>query len=183
MMNMKEKTEEGMQAAILHLQHELSTIRTGRAHPSILDSLFVEIYGTRMRLRDIASVTTPEPRQLLITPYDKQNASSIGKAISQNLNFNPIVDANSVRIVIPEMDQSTRNEMIKLCHKKREEAKVGIRNVRANSNKEVREEKAKGNLAEDELNRIEKIIQELTDKYCKRADEVCAVKEKEVSTI
>jgi ribosome recycling factor len=183
MMNLKEKTEEGMQAAIEHLRQELSSIRTGRAHPSLLDQLFVDVYGTRMRIRDMAAITVPEPRQLLITPYDKQTTAAIGKAIMQGLGFNPIVDANSVRLVIPEMDQSSRNEMIKLCHKKREEAKVAVRNVRAHSNKEAREEKAKGAIPEDELNRQEKIIQELTDKYCKIADEVCAVKEKEISTI
>ncbi|CRX38839.1 ribosome recycling factor [Estrella lausannensis] len=183
-MGIKEQTEQGMKEAINHLTQELKNIRTGRANPGILDSISVEIYGSQMRIRDVANITVPEPRQLLITPYDKSNTSTIGKAIDKaNLGFRPVVEGDVVRINFPAMDESVRKDMIKLCHKRREEAKVSIRNVRAHSNKIVREEKNGGKISEDQCVHHEKDIQTLTDKYCKIADDLSAQKEKEVSTV
>jgi len=183
-MGIKEQTEQSMKEAVKHLETELKNIRTGRANPGILDSVTVELYGSQMRIRDIANITTPEPRQLLITPYDKQNTGAIGKAIDKaNLGIRPIVEGDVVRINFPSMDDSVRKDMIKLCHKRREEAKVSVRNIRAHSNKTVRDEKAGGIINEDVMNRSEKEIQTLTDKYCKMADDVAAQKEKEISTI
>ena len=177
-----DQTKEKMKGALEHLKDELKKIRTGHANPAMLDNVFVEVYGTSMRLKDVASITTPEPRQLLITPYDAKNTPSIGKSLQQaNLGFVPIVEANIVRINIPPMDESLRKEMVKICHKKREEAKVSIRNVRQDSNKTVRAQKK--DIGEDVMNKLEKDVQELTDKFCKEADEITAKKEKEVSTI
>ena len=173
-----------MAAAIEHLKTELKTIRTGRANPSMLDAIHVEVYGTSVRLRDIASITAPEPRLLLITPFDVQNNKAIGKAIEMaNLGVMPIVDANVVRLKIPAMDDNVRKEMVKQCHKKREEAKVSIRNIRREANDTVRKHKGDGDLSEDQVKKMEKMIQELTDKSCKEADDICDKKEKEVSTI
>lgn len=183
-MGIKEQTEQAMKEAIKHLEQELKNIRTGRANPGILDSVGVEIYGTQMRIRDLANVTVPEPRQLLISPYDKHNTGAIGKAIDKaNLGVRPIVEGDVVRINFPSMDESVRKDMIKLCHKRREEAKVSIRNVRAHFNKIVRDDKAGGKINEDTMNVQEKDIQTLTDKYCKTADDMSAHKEKEISTI
>lgn len=167
-----------------HLKTELKTIRTGRASPSMLDAIFVEVYGTSVRLRDIASITAPEPRMLLITPFDVQNNKAIGKAIEvANLGVMPIVDANVVRLKIAAMDDNVRKEMVKQCHKKREEAKVSIRNIRREANDAVRKQKADGDVSEDQVKKMEKMVQELTDKSCKEADDVSDKKEKEVSTI
>lgn len=183
-MGIKEETERGMKEALDHLSQELKNIRTGRANPGILDSISVEIYGTQMRIRDLGSITVPEPRQLLISPYDKHNTGAIGKAIDKaNLGFRPIVEGDVVRINFPTMDESVRKDMIKLCHKRREEAKVSIRNVRAHSNKIVRDDKNSGNISEDLMNHHEKDIQTLTDKYCKMADDISHQKEKEISTV
>ncbi|CDR34255.1 ribosome recycling factor [Criblamydia sequanensis] len=183
-MRIKEQTEEGMKAALNHLAQELKNIRTGRANPGILDSVSVEVYGSPMRLRDLANITVPESRQLLIIPFDKKNCASIGKAIEKaNLGLRPIVEGDVVRINIPPMDENIRKDMVKLCHKRREEAKVGIRNVRAHNNKIVRDEKAQGNIGEDIVKKEEKEIQTLTDKYCKLADDMVAQKEKEILTI
>lgn len=183
-MSIAEQTKEKMKTALEHLKDELKKIRTGHANTAMLDGVSVEVYGTQMRLRDIASVTTPEPRQLLITPYDPKNCPGIGKSIEKaNLGFLPIVEANVVRINIPPMDESVRKEMVKICHKKREEAKVSIRNVRQDSNKTVRAQKASGDMGEDIMKKLEKDIQELTDKFCKEADDMTAKKEKEVLTI
>ena len=179
-----DQTKEKMKGALEHLKDELKKIRTGHANPAMLDNVFVEVYGTSMRLKDVASITTPEPRQLLITPYDAKNTPSIGKSLQQaNLGFVPIVEANIVRINIPPMDESLRKEMVKICHKKREEAKISIRNVRRESNELARKQKGEGIIPEDVMKKLEKDIQDLTDKYCKEADELTGKKEKEILTI
>ena len=176
--------KEKMNGTIEHLKEELKGIRTGRANPAMLDSLVVEVYGAPMRIKDIASVAVPESRQLLITPFDAGTKAAIAKAIEKsNLGFLPLVEGNTIRIKIPEMDGNQRKEMISRCHKKREEAKVGIRNARRDANEMARKQKGDGSLTEDEMKRLEKQIQELTDKFCKDADDLADKKEKEISGI
>lgn len=183
-MDIIEQTKMKMKAAIEHLKSELKSIRTGRANPGMLDHVTVELYGTPMRIKDAASITVPEPRLLLITPFEPKNAAVMGKAIEKaNIGVNPIVDGNVVRIKIAQMDESMRKNMIKQCYKLLEECKVAIRNVRRDSNDLVKKQKNEGVLAEDMMKKHEKNIQEQTDKFCKEADDVCATKEKEVATI
>lgn len=183
-MSILNQTEDKMKAALDHFKEELKKIRTGHANPSMVENVNIEVYGTQMKLRDVASITTPEPRQLLITPYDANNAGVIGKEIEKaNLGFTPYVDGNIVRLNIPPMDESIRSDMVKMCHKKREEAKIGIRNVRRDSNETVRKQKADGEIGEDIENKLEKEIQDLTDKCCKEADSLSSEKEKEVATV
>jgi ribosome recycling factor len=183
-MSVSDETKTKMTDALEHLKNELKGIRTGRANTAMLDHITVDVYGTQMRIKDIASVTSPEPRQIVITPFDASNKGSISKAIEKaNLGVTPMVDGNVVRIKIPQMDENARKEMIKLCAKRCEEAKVSIRNERRHSNEIIRKQKSEGILAEDEKNKLEKHIQELTDKFCKEADEITAKKEKEVGTI
>lgn len=183
-MSITDDTKLKMLAAIDHLKNELKNIRTGRANTSMLDNVMVEVYGSPMRLKDIASITAPEARMLLITPFDPQNNSMIGKTIEKaNLGFMPIVDGNLVRIKIPPMDEGMRKEMVKLCHKRREEAKVSIRNIRREANENARKQKSDGTIAEDLMKKLEKNIQDLTDKYCKEADEISQKKEIEITTI
>jgi ribosome recycling factor len=183
-MSIVDQTKEKMAAAIEHLKNELKNIRTGRANPAILDGISLEVYGSPMRLKDIATISAPEPRMLLVTPFDGKNAGAIGKAIEKaNIGINPIVDGNAIRLKIPPMDDSMRKEMVKICHKKCEEAKVGIRNIRQDGNKAVRKQKDAGELPEDLMKKFEKNIQELTDKFCKEADDTAEKKEKEISTI
>jgi len=179
-----EQAKSKMAAAIEHLKNELKAIRTGRANPAMLDSIVVEVYGSQMRIKDLASITAPEARQLVITPFDRSNIAVIGKAIEKaNIGIMPIVDGNLVRIKIPPMDENMRKEMVKLCHKRREEAKVSIRNIRRDANEAIRKKKNDGEIAEDIMKKSEKTIQELTDKFCKEADDISEKKEKEVSTI
>lgn len=183
-MDIIEQTKAKMASALEHLVHELKSIRTGRANPGMIDHVTVEVYGSPMRIKELASISTPEPRQLLITPFDRSHASAIGKAIEKaNLGFMPIVDGNAVRIKIPTMDDNVRKEMIKLCYKRLEEVKVIIRNIRRDANELVRKQKADGTLPEDMMKKHEKVIQDLTDKSCKDADDIAAKKEKEISTI
>lgn len=184
MMTVEKETEKGMLDAIEHLKSELKSLRSGRANPGILDSVQVEVYGASMRIRDLANVTTPEARQLLITPYDANNVHAIAKGIeSANLNLQAIVDGNVVRINVPQMDENQRKEIVKVAKKRAEEAKVSIREVRRKSNDSVRKQKSDGDIAEDQMKRHEKAIQEMTDKFCKMADQVCAEKEKEILSI
>lgn len=173
-----------MLAAIEHFKSDIKGIRTGRANPGMLDGVMVEVYGAQTRLKEVASVTAPEARQLLITPFDPRNNAAIGKGIEKaNLGIMPIVDGNVVRIKIPPMDDSVRKEMIKLCHKRREEAKIGIRNIRREANEMIKKQKSTGHIAEDLVKKLEKEIQDLTDKFCKETDELSEKKEKEISTI
>lgn len=176
--------KKAMSSSIDHLKKDLKSIRTGRANAGILDSVTVEVYGTQMKLKDIANVTVPEPRQLLITPFDGNNANAIGKAIENaNLNLQAIVDGNVVRINVPPMDESVRKDMVKQCKKKSEDAKIAIRECRRKFNEETRAEKSSGDITEDVLKRNEKMIQECTDKFCKEIDTICSAKEKEVLEI
>ena len=183
-MSILDQTKAKMAQAIDHLKEELKAIRTGRANPAMLDHVTVEVYGSTMKIKELGSITSPEPRQLLISPFDPKNVGLISKGIEKaNIGFQPIADGNVVRIRIPPMDESMRKEMIKLCHKRCEESKVSIRNIRRDANELVRKQKNSNEIGEDIMKKNEKIIQEMTDKSCKEADEITAKKEKEVITI
>ncbi|HRW58073.1 MAG TPA: ribosome recycling factor [Chlamydiales bacterium] len=183
-MSIDQEIKNSMDHAIEHYKKELKTLRTGRANPGILDTVMVEVYGTSMKLKDVANVTTPEARQLLITPYDGNNAPVIGKAIENaNLNLQPMVDGNVIRINIPPMDESIRKDMVKQGKKKAEDAKVAVREIRRKFNDQSRAKKADGDITEDELKRNEKKIQEKTDDYCKMIDKIASEKEKEILEI
>lgn len=179
-----EQTKAKMQTAIEHLKNELKSIRTGRANPGMVDSISIEVYGSHMRVKDLASISCPEPKQLLIAPFDPKNAALISKAIEKaNIGIMPILDGNSVRLKVPPMDEAMRKEMVKICHKKKEEAKVGIRNVRRDANDHLKAKKNLGELPEDVLKKSEKQIQELTDKFCEEAEKLTKIKEDEVTHV
>ena len=173
-----------MTQALEHLREELRNIRTGRANPALVEGVLVEVYGTSMRLQELASVSAPEPQQLLISPFDANNCGSISKAIEKaNLGVQPITEGNVVRINIPPMDKARREEMVKQCKKLVEDAKISIRNVRRKYNDQARSDKSSGEITEDVMHRIEKDVQKLTDDFCREADEIGSAKEKEVTTI
>lgn len=183
-MGIKEQTETRMIAAIEHLKTELQSIRTGRANPLMVSNVKVNIYGTEMRLHDVAGITAPEARQLLITPYDHSSTQPIAKALQEgNLGFMPQIDGHLIRINIPPMDDSLRKKMIKTCHEYAEQTLVVIRGERQTANKTIRKEKDDKKIPEDTANKLEKEVQTLTDKYCKQAKELAEAKEHEVSKI
>lgn len=183
-MSVTDETKKKMTAVIEHLKNDLKNIRTGRANPGMVEHVMVEVYGSMMRLKDVASISVPEPRQLLISPFDPQTASAIGKAIEKsNIGFMPIVDGNSVRLKIPPMTEELRQKMGKICNEEKEKTKISIRNIRREANEAVRKQKADGIIAEDMMKKFEKGIQELTDTFCKEADDLAEKKEKEISTI
>lgn len=183
-MDIVQETKNRMTAVLDHLKEELRGLRAGRANPALIESVMVEAYGAQMKLREIANITTPEPRQLVINPFDGANAPHIAKAIDKaNLGVRAAQEGKSVRVTFPELTADRRKELIGQAHKKREEAKVSIRNVRRDSNEAVKKQKASSTITEDDVNRLEKVIQDLTDKSCKDADDMASAKEKEISTI
>lgn len=183
-MDILQNTKSNMEKAIDHLKAELKGIRTGRANPGMVESVTLEVYGTRMRLVDVATISTPEPRQLLISPFDANNVHAVARGIEEaNLNLQPMVDGHVVRIKVPEMDASVRQDMVKVAKRKCEEAKVTIRNVRREGNDTAKKQKNAGEIPEDQLKSLEKKIQEFTDKFCKMADDLTQEKEKEITTV
>ena len=183
-MTVVDETKKSMEAAIEHLKNELKGIRTGRANPSLVESVRVEVYGAQMRLKDLATISVPETRQLLLSPFDPKNVHAIAKAVdSANLHLRAAVDGAVVRVMVPQMDAGVRGEMVKLAKRKGEEAKVAIRNVRRDNNEKVRKQKGAGEIPEDQMKTAEKKIQELTDKYCKMTDDLTQAKEKEITAI
>lgn len=183
-MDIIEQTKAKMTAAIEHFKNELKGIRTGRATPGMVEHVMVEVYGTPMRLKDIASISTPEARQLLITPFDPQNTQAINKAIEKaNLGFMPAVDGHAVRLRIPPMTQELREKMVKICHEECEKAKISIRNIRREAKETLHKQHKAAGISEDATKKGEEKIQKLTDQFCKEADELSQKKETEISTI
>ena len=183
-MTLEPQVKAAMQAAIDHLKQELKALRTGRANASILDKVHVDMYGSHMPLKGLANITVPEARQILVTPFDQSTAHQIAKAIeAAKLGVNPIVDGKVIRIPIPPMDEAIRKQIAKQCKDLGEKSKIAIREIRRKFNDQVRDQKAKGILPEDQVKRSEKIIQDLTDKFCKEVEGVCADKEKEILTV
>jgi len=173
-----------MQAALDHFKGELKTLRTNRANPAMLDSVVIEVYGSSMRIKELANVTVPEPRQLLISPFDPQTSGAIVKGIEKaNLNLQPSAEGQVIRINVPPMDESMRKQIVKQGKQKAEDAKVVIRDIRRKNNELARKQKADGLLTEDVMKKEEKGIQELTDKCCKEIDDLFSAKEKEIMTV
>ncbi|SYX08535.1 Vegetative protein 12B,ribosome recycling factor,Translation elongation factor Ts,ribosome recycling factor,Ribosome recycling factor [Chlamydia poikilotherma] len=174
-------TEKKMAAALEFFHKEVRSFRTGKANPALVETVTVDVYGTTMRLSDLASISVADTRQLVISPYDANNVSAISKGIiAANLNLQPDVEGTIVRIKIPEPTAEYRNEVIKQLRRKSEEAKVTIRNIRRESNDKLKKD---SDLTEDAVKGMEKKIQELTDKFCKQVDEITKQKEADLSSI
>jgi ribosome recycling factor len=182
--HVESQVKAAMQAVLDHLKAELKTLRTGRANASILDKIHVEVYGSHTPLKALANITVPEARQIVVTPFDHSTINAISKAIeAANLGVNPMVDGKVVRINVPPMDEAIRKQIAKQCKDHGEKTKVSLRDVRRKFNELVRKQKADGIIPEDQMKKAEKQIQDLTDKFCKDVDGVCAEKEKEIMTI
>lgn len=183
-MNTEPQVKAAMQAALDHLKQELKALRTGRANASILDKVHVDMYGSHVPLKGLANINVPEARQILVTPFDHSTIHQIAKAIeAANLGVNPMVDGKVIRIPIPPMDQSIRKQMAAKCKELGEKSKISLRDVRRKFNDQIRKQKADGLIPEDQMKKNEKMIQDLTDKFCKEVDVVCAEKEKEILTV
>ena len=181
---MYEEYENKMKKTVEALQNHYTTIRAGRANPSILDQVKVEYYGTPTPINQIASIGTPDPRTLLIQPWDSSSLKLIEKALqTSDLGINPANDGRVLRLVFPQPTEERRRELIKQIHKHAEEAKVAIRNIRRDAVESFKAQKKKGEITEDDLTDTEKELQKLTDDYIKELDKVAEKKEAEIKEI
>lgn len=170
-----------MKKALEHTLHEFSTIHTGKAQPSMVEGVMVEAYGSMMRLKECAAITTPDPRLIMIQPWDKGITQAIVKAIQlANLGLNPAVDGANVRIPLPELSRERRQEFVKVANRMAEEGRVQIRNIRRDTMDTIKKAQKDGAISEDDLKRYEKEVQAATDKTIKDVGEHLAKKEKEL---
>jgi ribosome recycling factor len=175
--------EERMKKAIANLKHEFQSIRTGRANPQLLDRVEVQYYGTATPLKSLANISTPDGKSLVIQPYDKSALKDIEKGIhASDLGLTPNSDGNVIRIGIPPLTEERRKDLTKLVKKVGEEAKVAVRNIRRDSDQEIKKSKDSG-ISEDEVKGKLDDLQKLTDRYVKEIDSAIKEKEKEILEI
>jgi len=176
--------ESDMQKQLDHLEYELRKIHTGRANPAIVEDIKVACYGMTLPIKQLANITTPEPQLIVINPWDKTTISNIEKAIAQSdLQLSPQNDGDIIRIKLPPMSQSRRQELTKTLHKKLEECKVSIRNVRKNYHNFIRDSEKAKNISEDTAQRLEDTLQKITDSFVKKANDLCKKKEEELQAV
>lgn len=175
------ESEANMQAAMEAVQKQFSTIRTGRAHPSLVEGIKIDYYGTKTPLRQLANITTPEPRLIVIHPWDKNSMSMIEKAIlSSDVGINPINDGKVIRLSMPQLTHERREELNKVLHRISEEGRVSIRNTRHHAKEEsVKLEKEKM-MTEDDKFLAQERVQKITDEYIKKINNVLSEKEKDI---
>lgn len=176
--------EERLEKSIAALKREFGSLRAGRATPSLLDKIMVDYYGTPTPVNQVAKVSVPEPRMILITPWEKSLMHDIEKAIMKSdLGLSPNSDGTAIRLSIPQLTQERRQELVKTVGKKAEEAKVAIRNIRRDGNDAIKKlEKAK-EITEDESKKGQESVQKLVDKYIKTVDTLREAKEKEIMEV
>lgn len=180
---LKEMTPKFVKA-VEFLELELSNIHTGRASVNLIDSIVVEAYGTKQAIKQIASITIPEARQILIQPWDRAVVNQIETAIREsNLGFSPVNTGDTIRVTIPELTEERRKEFIRVAKEKTEEARVSIRNARAEAWNTIKKTKNDGDISEDEMYRGEHRIQEEVDEYNKQVENLFSEKEKELMVI
>ena len=175
------ETEGKMEAAIEAVKHQYSTIRTGRAHPSLVEAIKVDYYGTMTVLKQLANISTPEPRLIVIQPWDKGSIAAVEKAIlASDVGITPINDGKIIRLSMPQLTHERKNELAKVLHRIAEEGKVSIRNSRHHAKDEAAKLEKDNEMTEDDKFDTIDRVQKLTDKYTKAVDTVLAEKEKEI---
>jgi ribosome recycling factor len=175
------QTEARFKKAIDALKHDVGSVRTGRATPSLVENLQVDAYGTDTPLIQLAAISAPEPRQVVIQPWDKSLIKAIEKAITaSDLGLAPNNDGNLIRLNIPALNEERRRDLVKLLHKKVEEGRVELRTLRRHSHDEMKAKEKSAGVTTDEVKRAETALQKLTDRYILMADEIGQAKEKEI---
>lgn len=181
--SVKQNAEERMEKAILSLKRDLATLRAGRASASLLDRIQVEYYGAPTPVNQLANINTPDPRTLMIQPWDKSSLADIEKAIMKSdLGLTPANDGSQIRLSIPPLTEERRGELVKLTKKFGEEAKVAIRNIRRDANDDIKKME-KTDISEDESRRHQDDIQKTTDKFIAEVDKILVAKEKEIMEV
>lgn len=175
------EAEHKMKSAILAMDNDLAGVRTGRASPALIEHLPVEYYGAETPLIQLATISVPEPRQLLIRPFDPTTLKAIEKAIqSSNLSLAPMNDGKVIRLNLPVLTEERRHELVKVVHTRAEECRISIRNVRRDLHKDLRDFEHEKMISEDELSTGEEELQKLTDKMIEEVDEHSQKKEKDI---
>ena len=175
---------EKMTKAVAHLKEDLTGIRTGRATPALLNRVSVEYYGTPVPLQQLASMSVPEPRTLMVQPFDKTAIGAIEKAIlTSDLGISPSNDGNVIRLSFPPLTEERRRDLVKQVHARAEDGRVAVRNVRRHHKDEVEKLEKQHEISEDDLKRAEKELQKLTDQYVAEIDEIQRHKEQELMEV
>ncbi|HEY7478199.1 MAG TPA: ribosome recycling factor [Actinomycetota bacterium] len=181
--SLRDATEK-MAKAVAHLKEDLAAIRTGRAAPALLNRVTVDYYGTTVPLNQLTSISVPEPRLLMITPFDKNAIGAIEKAIqTSDLGITPSNDGNVIRLAFPPLTEERRKDLVKSVHHRAEEARVAVRNVRRHSKEEMEKLEREHVISEDDLKRAEKELQRLTDQHVTDVDEIQRHKEQELMEV
>ncbi len=176
--------DEKMNKTISVLKHEFASMKAGRANPTMLDRIHVECYGSLMPLSQLANISAPEPRVLLIQPWDKSSLKDVEKAIlKSDLGLNPSNDGTAIRLIIPELTEETRRNIIKTVKKTGEDGKVAIRSIRRDANDKIKALKKNNEITEDEAKKSEDIMQKETDRFIKEIDKLIDTKEKEIMVV
>lgn len=173
-----------MEKTVSVLKEDLNTVRAGRANAAILDKVSVNYYGTQTPLKSVANISVPDPRTLMITPFDPSSIADIEKAINEaNLGLNPSNDGKAIRLVVPQLTEERRKELTKATKKMGEEAKVAVRNIRRDVNEAAKKAEKNGDMTEDDLKGTLDDVQKSTDKFIKTIDEMIAKKDKEIMEV
>ena len=176
--------EEKMKKSVAGLESEYATISAGRASASVLDRVQVEYFGSNMPVNQVAEIKMPDPRTLVISPWDASCLKNIEKAIlASDLGINPQNDGKVIRLAFPQPTEERRKELAKKAEKFAEECKIAVRNVRRDANEKAKEMKKNGDMTEDEVKASDKLVQDLTDKFIKEVDVISAEKDKEIMAI
>jgi len=174
-------TKEKVEKSLLFLKEELNTVRAGRANPALIDKILVDYYGAMTPLKNLSNISVPDPRTLMITPFDPKAIPAIERAINlANLGINPSNDGKNIRLVIPQVTEERRKELTKLVKKMGEDAKVAVRNLRRDANEDLKKQEKAAEITEDDLKHDLDAIQKETDKGIKDIDDIIAAKEKEI---
>jgi len=175
------KSEDQMRKSISFLKEDLATIRAGKANPKLVDKIQVSYYGTMTPLNQIANISVPEPRAIIIQPWDASTIKEIEKAIlASDLGINPSNDGKLIRLMIPQLTEERRKDLLKLVKKETESAKIALRNIRRDTNEDLKKLEKDSVLTKDDHKKAEEEMQKLTDKYIKYIDDVYKDKEKEI---
>jgi len=178
-----EEAKEGMENALIHLEKELQKIRAGKASPDMLDGIKVDYYGAISPLNQVANVSTPDPKQIIVQPWDKSLLEVIDKAIlSANLGFNPVNNGEVLRIIVPALTEERRKNLVKQVKSEAENTKISIRNIRRSANDQGKKLKNEGT-PEDDIKKLEEEIQELTNDFTGKVDKLLELKEKDIMTV
>lgn len=180
----KQEAETKMQKSLEALRRDLASIRTGKANPALLDKVMVDYYGTATPINQLANISAPEARMLVVQPWDKSVVPNVEKAIlKSDLGLNPSSDGTVIRLVIPQLTQESRKELVKRVKKKAEEAKVAIRNIRRDANEALKAAEKNKEISEDENKNAQDGIQKLTDKYIAELEKILENKENEIMEV